>query len=81
MFSPEIKDVLIQVLTSWQVILVTLVLVLYVFLVNYVARLYHRPRSFSILPAKKAKKKKEPPPAEEGTASAEGSDDELGLEE
>ena len=38
---------LFQVIISWQVIAVTIVLVLYMFLVNYVARIYHRPRSVS----------------------------------
>ena len=45
MFNEEIKKLLFQVISSWQVLAVTVVLVLYVFLVNYVARIYHRPRN------------------------------------
>ena len=44
MFNEELRNLLIQVLTSWQVLAVTVVLVLYIFLVNYVARIYHRRR-------------------------------------
>jgi len=42
MFNEEVRRMLLQVITSWQVLVVTGVLVLYVFLVNYVARIYHR---------------------------------------
>ncbi|MDR1411844.1 MAG: hypothetical protein LBI91_06545 [Spirochaetaceae bacterium] len=35
----EIKDMLIQVITTWQVIAVSVVVILYFFLVFYVARL------------------------------------------
>jgi hypothetical protein len=83
MFSDELKSLLIKVITSWQVIVVTIVLVIYVFLVNYVARLYHRKRP---IPMPKPGKKKEasvndplvkaPPPAPEPASG-----DDLGLEE
>jgi hypothetical protein len=70
--SKELIDLLIQVIRSWQVLTVTGALILYMLLVSYVARLYHRPRqSF-----KKAKKTKAAPKPPEET-----SDDELGLEE
>jgi len=42
MFNEEVRMMLIQVISSWQVLVVTVVLVLYVFLVNYVARIYRR---------------------------------------
>jgi Na+-transporting methylmalonyl-CoA/oxaloacetate decarboxylase gamma subunit len=50
-----------RVLTSWEVLGVTVVLVLYFFLVFYVARLYSRPKSFSMMstPKKPAKSKTE----------------------
>ena len=56
----EFKNLIIQVVSSWQVITVTVVVLLYIFLINYVARLYHR-RKASPLPGpmravKKAKK-------------------------
>ncbi|MDR2184391.1 MAG: hypothetical protein LBO80_01800 [Treponema sp.] len=73
--SKELFDLLIQVIKSWQVLAVTGALLLYIFLVSYVARLHHRPReSF-----KKAKKIKAAPEAE--AAPEEASDDELDLEE
>jgi heme/copper-type cytochrome/quinol oxidase subunit 2 len=40
----EVKDMLIQVITTWQVIAVTVVVILYLFLVFYVARLRGRAR-------------------------------------
>jgi hypothetical protein len=45
MFSGELMGLLKQVVTSWQVIAVTVALVLYIFLVSYVGRTYKRPRS------------------------------------
>ena len=71
MFNQEVRRLLVEVIRSWQVWAVTAVLVLYVFLVNYVARLYHRsPRRRLSMP------KNQP------DASAEPSEsDELGLEE
>jgi hypothetical protein len=78
MFSPDIIALLITVISSWQVIAVTIVIVLYFFLVTYVARLYHRPHSISASPSKPHKKDKAaPPPAETPEAT---DDDELGLE-
>jgi heme/copper-type cytochrome/quinol oxidase subunit 2 len=79
MFSREIFDLLIQVVTSWQVIAVTVAVVLYIFLVSYVARLYHRPRSVSIFPSKPKKVKEKKAAAAEGPEVS--TNDELGLEE
>jgi Na+-transporting methylmalonyl-CoA/oxaloacetate decarboxylase gamma subunit len=58
MFSKEFMELLIQVVQSWQVIAVTIALVLFMYLVGYVARSYHRPRSVS---KSKPKKVKTPP--------------------
>jgi hypothetical protein len=58
MFSKELTELLIQVVQSWQVIAVTIALVLFMYLVGYVARSYHRPRSVS---RSKPKKVKSPP--------------------
>jgi len=57
----ELLQLLPQVLTSWEVLVVTIVLVLYFFLVFYVARLYRRPKSFSMMsgPGKPANSKAE----------------------
>jgi hypothetical protein len=83
MFSPEMKKVILGLLTSWQVIAVTVVLILYVFLVNYVGSLYHRrPLSLNLGKAKAKKKKKAAPvPAAEEITEEATDDDELGLEE
>lgn len=56
----ELLQLLPKVLTSWEVLGVTIVLVLYFFLVFYVARLYSRPKSFSMMgrPKKAASPKK-----------------------
>ena len=68
---------LIQVITSWQVIAVTLVIVIYFSIVSYVARVHHRsnrrPPTFrSKTPKSKAKK---------AEAAVPDENDELGLEE
>jgi hypothetical protein len=80
MFSEEMISILKGVFTSWQVIAVTIAVVLYLFLITYVANLSRR-RSFSMRPAK-VKKKKAAPAAESTPESSEASDnEELGLEE
>jgi flagellar biosynthesis/type III secretory pathway M-ring protein FliF/YscJ len=81
MFSEELKTLLLRVITSWQVIAVTVVLVLYFFLVSYVARLYHSPRSplrFAAKPKKVKEAAPEPESAEEGEAA---DDEDLGLDD
>jgi Na+-transporting methylmalonyl-CoA/oxaloacetate decarboxylase gamma subunit len=55
MFSKELTELLLQVIKSWQVIAVTIALIVYMYLVGYVARSYHRPRSVSKSKPKKAK--------------------------
>jgi hypothetical protein len=78
MFSKELWNFLIQVISSWQIILVTVVLILYFTLVSYVARVYHPSRISDFSFNSKPKKiKKEKTPVE---AVPEG-DDDLGLEE
>ena len=72
MFNAELRRLLVQVITSWQVLAVTVVLVLYIFLVNYVARLYHKRRPPRERPAEKAQMPEE---------AAQNEADELGLEE
>ena len=82
MFQGGVVELLIQVVSSWQVIVVTLAFILFVFIVNYAARSYHRPRSIK----KPSFLKKKPKPAEGGAdkkspSSPKNSNDELGLEE
>jgi hypothetical protein len=84
MISKEILPLLLQVIKSWQVIAVTVVLVFYMFLVSYAARTYHRPRRVS-----KTRPRKQKAAAlaasgpEEVVASSPAADsnEELGLEE
>ena len=72
MFSDELKSLLFQVIKSWQVIAVTIVLVLYISLVNYAARAHKKPAFVSkIKPKKKEKKEK---PKKEKPAPKEGED-------
>ena len=73
MFSEEVRKLLAEVLSSWQVLAVTVVLIIYIFLVNYVARLHHRRRRPSMPIVK--------PEATEAAAPAGSDSDELGLEE
>jgi flagellar biosynthesis/type III secretory pathway M-ring protein FliF/YscJ len=82
MISKELLPFLIQIITSWQVIAVTVVVFLYFFLVSYVAKMYHRSRA-SLFPSAKSKSKKEKaaPVAAEGDDAGASDDDELGLEE
>jgi hypothetical protein len=58
--SIELTDLLLQVITSWQVLAITGAIVVYLYLVTYVARTYHRPRIASRKP-KKVKKQKDVP--------------------
>jgi len=64
MFSEELTNVLVQVIKSWQVIAVTVTLVLYMSLVGYAARAHHKPAFVSkIKPKKKDKSKAGDKPA------------------
>ena len=58
MFSSEFRQVLMQVIQSWQVLAVTIALVLYIILVRYVGRTHHRPRISKSKPKSKQKKEK-----------------------
>ena len=80
MSSKEIGDLILKVITSWQVIVVTVAVVLYVFLVSSVSRISRKKgvrRSASSRPRKL--KGPAPMPAED-EVTQEGGDD-LGLEE
>jgi hypothetical protein len=77
MFSGELMGILKQVVTSWQVITVSVALVLYMFLVSYVARTYKRPRGPSF---EGRIKKNAPPPVGEPDLETSDNDD-LGLVE
>jgi hypothetical protein len=65
MFSEELKSLLFQVIKSWQVIAVSIVMIVYLSLVGYVSRAHHKPSSVSKTKPKKIKK-----PANEKPAAA-----------
>jgi len=69
MFSEDLKNVVIQVIKSWQVIAVSVTLVLYMSLVGYAAREHHKPAFVSKMKPKKKDKAKtaEKPAAEAGS--------------
>jgi hypothetical protein len=75
----ELKDLVVQLLASWEVVAVTLVVFFYFFLVNYVGRYHHKPAPSPSARPRKIKKelrKKGPTAAEK---ELEGGD--LGIEE
>ena len=77
MFTKDIFIFLIKVISSWQIIFITIALVLYFTLVSYVARLYH-PRRGGFSFDSKPRKSKEKTVAAELPES--GDDDDLGIE-
>jgi hypothetical protein len=80
--SKELTALLFRVITSWQVIVITVVVFLYFFLVSYVAKLYHHSSLRFSSPSKSKKQKPAPAKTKAAEPDEEGStDDELGLEE
>jgi hypothetical protein len=80
MFTKEFYDVLIQTVKSWQVIAAAVAVLLYLKIVSYVSRGYHRPKRKKV---NRKSKKNEPAQLsvpEEGETGS-NSNDELGLEE
>jgi hypothetical protein len=74
LFSDELKSLLIEVITSWQVLAATGVIIVYIFLVRYVAKLHRRSRLLSSSPGKEKASGDE-------AGGVEPSGDDLGLEE
>ena len=72
MFNAEVRRMLVEVISSWQVLAVCVVLVIYMFIVNYVARIYHGNSRKSFIPKGKGKKQEVQEPSDS---------DELDLEE
>jgi len=62
---------LFQVIKSWQVIAVTIAVVLYISLVNYASRAHKKPAFVSKLKPKKKEKKEKPPKEKPGSKGAE----------
>jgi len=59
MFSEEVRSLLVEVITSWQVIAVTIVLLLFIALVNYAARTHRKSSRRFSMPAMPSMKKNE----------------------
>lgn len=78
----ELVNLVVQLITSWQVIAVTIVVLFYLFLVSYAARVRRRIKSPSV--GRRAPKIKKASPEESPAAAekqlSEGGDD-LGIEE
>ena len=73
MFTAELRSIIFQVITSWQVIVVTIAVLLYIFLINYVMKARRRRKK----PTTEKKTKKSKTTVED----AEVDDSDLGLEE
>jgi hypothetical protein len=83
MFSGNTIELFLQVIKSWQVLVITGALILYIFLVNYVARIYHSPRFVSKSKPRKrrVKLKKADKSGENEAPVKDNSNEALGLEE
>ena len=79
MNSISLFDLLKQVITSWQIIFITIALIIYLALVFYVARLYHRNSFRHISKSKKSRKVKKH--SAEPVQVSGDEEDSLGLEE
>jgi len=82
MFTKDFFEVFTQIIKSWQVIAVAIVIFLYLKIVSYVSRRYH-PLKQPKTKVKKEKPAPAPPPEAAPEESADDSDgnDELGIEE
>jgi len=80
MFTKEFIDLFTQIIKSWQVIAVAVVVILYIKIVSYVGRAYHVPRQKRVK-VKKEKQETAPAAGPEESAGGSNSNDELGLEE
>jgi len=79
----EIINILKNVITSWQVIVVTIAILLYISIVNNVSKSYRTPRVKKAPKVKKQKAAAAETPIEEANDDlpSGSSNDELGLEE
>ena len=82
MFSSELRGLIFQVVTSWQVIAMTVVLVIFMYLVNYVSHAtYQRPRRVSKSRPRKTKAAQELKTGPSEVSDSSDSNEALGLEE
>jgi len=80
MFPEDTLEIFIHVIKSWQVIVVSVILVFYVFLINFTARTYHRPRFVSNSKPKKPKREATVKVKPKEKSVPDNSDEALGLE-
>jgi len=78
MFTGDVRSIIVQVLTSWQVLAATIVIIFYIFLVSYVAKLRERRPGKA---SKSKRKRKIPKPQFPSAPEIVSSDDDLGLED
>ena len=81
MYPESMFELVKHVLTSWQVIAVTVAIVLYLNIVFYAARYYRTPRIGSIAKKLSFKRKAPRDVSASGPEEVSNSNDELGLEE
>jgi flagellar biosynthesis/type III secretory pathway M-ring protein FliF/YscJ len=81
MYSGTFAELAIQVIQSWQVIVITVILVAFMYLIGYVSRNYRRPKFVSKSKPKKMRAQKEAKIMSEESSGESGSNDELGLEQ
>ena len=83
MFPDNIIEIILKVIKSWQVIAITLAILLYISIVNYVTKSYHKPRAVKKVKQPKSKPAKPAAEPESADNALPGGDsnDELGLEE
>jgi len=81
MFPEGIWPLLLEVIKSWQVIFITIVIILFIFLVNYVSRTYHRPKSVSKSKPQKIKTQKPKKPSKQEKEAEDNSNEALGLDD
>jgi len=78
----NLLEIVKEVVTSWQVIAVTLAILVYINIVSYVSKRYHTPRAAKVKKVKTPKQKAKPAAQENlDDLPASDSNDELGLEE
>jgi hypothetical protein len=75
MFSEELSNLLFQVIKSWQVIAVSIAVILYISLVNYAARAHKKPAFVSKIKPKKKEKKEKPKKEKPASKNAEGEEE------
>lgn len=78
MFASEVRALLVEVISSWQVLAVTIALIIFVFIVSYAARTHSHYKPRGAFKGKKRKMKSQD--AIPDSLSLTDSDD-LGLEE